>query len=144
MSNYYLLKKGEFAYNKSYSIGYPVGSIKRLDLYDEGALSNLYICFALKDGFDSDYVKYYFESTCWYDVVYRIVEEGARAHGLLNVSKIAFFETEHRLSTNIDEQKLIVQNIKSFDATISSLRDKLEAIKKLRQAILDDKIHERK
>ena len=31
MSGYYLLKKGEFAYNKSYSKGFPVGSIKRLD-----------------------------------------------------------------------------------------------------------------
>ena len=28
MSNYYLLKKGEFAYNKSYSSDYPWGAIK--------------------------------------------------------------------------------------------------------------------
>ena len=37
MSGYYLLKNGEFAYNKSYSKGYDFGSIKRLELYDEGA-----------------------------------------------------------------------------------------------------------
>ena len=49
MSNYYLLKKGEFAYNKSYSSDYPWGAIKRLDNYEQGALSSLYICFAPQD-----------------------------------------------------------------------------------------------
>ena len=142
MSNYYVLKHGEFAYNKSYSIGYPVGSVKRLDNYSEGALSSLYICFTLKPGFNSDYIKYYFESTCWYNVVYKIVEEGARAHGLLNVSKKAFFETEHMLSTDPEEQERIVENIKQFDRSIVDLKDKLEAIKKLKQAILDERINE--
>ena len=37
MSGYYLLKNGEFAYNKSYSVGYDFGSIKRLDRYPMGA-----------------------------------------------------------------------------------------------------------
>ncbi|MGD1370324.1 restriction endonuclease subunit S, partial [Enterococcus faecium] len=45
VSGYYLLKKGEFAYNKSYSNGYPWGAVKRLDKYDMGVLSTLYICF---------------------------------------------------------------------------------------------------
>ena len=43
MSGYYLLKCGEFAYNKSYSVGYDYGTIKRLNKYDEGCLSTLYI-----------------------------------------------------------------------------------------------------
>ncbi len=51
MSGYFLLKNGEFAYNKSYSAGYDYGSIKRLDKYDMGALSTLYICFALNKRF---------------------------------------------------------------------------------------------
>ena len=33
ISNYYLVKNGEFAYNKSSSDGYPFGAVKRLDLY---------------------------------------------------------------------------------------------------------------
>ena len=49
MSGYYLLKNGEYAYNKSYSVGYDFGSIKRLERYPMGALSTLYICFALKN-----------------------------------------------------------------------------------------------
>ena len=36
LKNYFLLEKGEFAYNKSYSAGYPWGAIKRLDRYEKG------------------------------------------------------------------------------------------------------------
>ncbi len=48
LENYTLIKNGEFAYNKSYSNGYPLGAIKRLTRYDSGVLSSLYICFLLK------------------------------------------------------------------------------------------------
>ena len=84
MSGYYLLKNGEFAYNKSYSVGFDFGSIKRLDYYPMGALSTLYICFALKKH-DTDFVKAYFDSLKWYREIYMISAEGARNHGLLNV-----------------------------------------------------------
>ncbi len=144
LRGYFLLQKGEFAYNKSYSIGNPLGSIKRLDGYEQGLLSNLYICFSLDDSYVSDYIKYYFESTCWYDVVYKIVEEGARAHGLLNVGKGAFFATEHKLSTNKEEQEKIVTNIKLMDEHISDLSYKLEAIIKFKKAILMEKISVKK
>ncbi|NMP58997.1 restriction endonuclease subunit S, partial [Enterococcus mundtii] len=39
VSGYYLIKNGEFAYNKSYSNGYPWGAIKRLNRYNMGVLS---------------------------------------------------------------------------------------------------------
>lgn len=45
LSNYFLLYKGDFAYNKSYSENYPYGAIKRLDKYEMGVVSPLYICF---------------------------------------------------------------------------------------------------
>ena len=92
MSGYYLLKNGEFAYNKSYSVGYDFGSIKRLDRYPMGALSTLYICFALKKH-DSDFIKAYFDSLKWYREIYMISAEGARNHGLLNVPTEEFFDT---------------------------------------------------
>ena len=64
MSGYYLLKNGEFAYNKSYSNDYPWGAIKRLDLYDMGCLSTLYICFKTNDNIvNSNYLVHYFESS---------------------------------------------------------------------------------
>ena len=86
LSNYYLLKKGEFAYNKSYSSDYPWGAIKRLDNYDQGALSSLYICFAPQDNVVSDFILQYFESPKWHKGISEIAVEGARNHGLLNVA----------------------------------------------------------
>lgn len=63
MSGYFLLKRGEFAYNKSYSVGYDYGSIKRLDKYNMGALSTLYICFALNK--DQKTVSFWYTKSIW-------------------------------------------------------------------------------
>ena len=94
MSGYFLLQNGEFAYNKSYSVGFDYGSIKRLDKYPCGALSTLYICFGLKPnvGIDSDYLTHYFDSQKWNPEVAAICAEGARNHGLLNVPTADFFD----------------------------------------------------
>ena len=109
MSNYYLLKNGEFAYNKSYSSDYPWGAIKRLDRYKQGALSSLYICFALQDNVDSDFILQYFESPKWYKSISEIAVEGARNHGLLNISVQIFF-TPIILCQGIRMNKLRLQN----------------------------------
>ena len=106
LSNYYLLSKGEFAYNKSYSDGYPLGAIKRLDRYDSGVLSSLYICFVPKPYMSSDYLVQYFESTKWNQVVKDISGEGARNHGLLNVPVTGFFETQHYIPKRDEQEKL--------------------------------------
>ena len=44
VSGYYLIENGEFAYNKSTSTDAPWGAVKRLDRYENGVLSTLYIC----------------------------------------------------------------------------------------------------
>ena len=45
LSGYYLLYNGDFAYNKSYSNDYAWGAVKRLDKYEKGCLSSLYLQF---------------------------------------------------------------------------------------------------
>jgi type I restriction enzyme S subunit len=87
LSPYFLLTHGDFAYNKSYSIGYPVGVIRRLDRYPQGAVSPLYICFRPNPKLaNSDYLAHYFQSGLLDDEISWIAKEGARNHGLLNVS----------------------------------------------------------
>ena len=109
LTGYYLLHKGEFAYNRSYSAGYDWGAVKRLDNYDEGVLSTLYICFKINETIvDSDYLTYYFESTKWHRGLSDIAGEGARNHGLLNVSMADYFNTKHRFPV-IEEQKAIAK-----------------------------------
>lgn len=134
MSGYYLLKNGEFAYNKSYSVGYDFGSIKRLDRYPMGALSTLYICFALKRH-DSDFIKAYFDSLKWYREIYMISAEGARNHGLLNVPTEEFFATKHYLPENADEQRKIADFLIALDRRIEAQQSLVEALKKYKRGL---------
>ena len=132
MSGYYLLKNGEFAYNKSYSVGYDFGSIKRLDRYPMGALSTLYICFALKRH-ESDFIKAYFDSLKWYREIYMISAEGARNHGLLNVPTEEFFDTKHYLPENTDEQRKIADFLIALEHRIETQQSLVDNLKKHQQ-----------
>ena len=135
MSGYYLLKNGEFAYNKSYSVGYDFGSIKRLDRYPMGALSTLYICFALKRH-DSDFIKAYFDSLKWYREIYMISAEGARNHGLLNVPTEEFFDTKHYLPENTDEQRKIADFLIALDRRIDAQQSLVDNLKKYKRGVM--------
>ena len=121
MSNYYLLKKGEFAYNKSYSNGYDYGSIKRLNAYEQGCLSTLYICFGItSDDIESDYLECFFDTLKWYSDITMICAEGARNHGLLNVDTKAFFdEVTIEMPSSKEEQKKISAYLNTLDNLIT-------------------------
>jgi putative type I restriction enzyme mjaXP specificity protein len=119
LEGYYLLQKGDLAYNKSYSGDYTWGAIKRLERYDKGVLSPLYICFRPDlSKVDADFLAHYFESKKWYKGVADIAGEGARNHGLLNISVIDFFNTTHRIP-NLDEQKRIAKILNSLSLKLS-------------------------
>ena len=134
MSGYYLLLNGEYAYNKSYSVGYDFGSIKRLDRYPMGALSTLYICFTLKKH-DSDFIKAYFDSLKWYREIYMISAEGARNHGLLNVPTDEFFETKHYLPQNLNEQRKIADFIIALERRIDAQQSLVDNLKKYKRGL---------
>ena len=142
MSGYYLLKNGEFAYNKSYSVGYDFGSIKRLDRYPMGALSTLYICFALKKH-DSDFIKAYFDSLKWYREIYMISAEGARNHGLLNVPTEEFFDTKHLLPENTDEQRKIADFLIALERRIEAQQTLVDNLKKYKRGAVDSLLAQR-
>lgn len=136
MSGYYLLKKGEFAYNKSYSEGYDYGSIKRLDMFDMGALSTLYICFALKNTKQSDFIVKYFDSQKWYKGIYAICAEGARNHGLLNVSVNDFFDMEIWLPENKREEYQMLKLFSSIDEIINSMESEVLLWKERKKGVM--------
>ena len=139
MSGYYLLLNGEYAYNKSYSVGYDFGSIKRLDRYPMGALSTLYICFVLKKH-NSDFIKAYFDSLKWYREIYMISAEGARNHGLLNVPTDEFFETKHYLPQNLNEQRKIADFIIALERRIDAQQSLVDNLKKYKRGLLNSLI----
>ena len=143
MSGYYLLKNGEYAYNKSYSVGYDFGSVKRLDRYDMGALSTLYICFALKKH-DSDFIKAYFDSLKWYREIYMISAEGARNHGLLNVPTDEFFDTKHYIPQDIAEQRKIANFMIALERRIGAQQSLVDNLKKYKRGLLSQLIAQKK
>ena len=120
ISNYYLVKNGEFAYNKSSSDGSPFGAVKRLDLYEMGVLSTLYIVFALRDSsVDSDFLVTYYDTDNWHKQVSERAAEGARNHGLLNISAEDFLDTDLMIPSDIREQQLIGAFLKKLDNLIT-------------------------
>ena len=135
-SNYYLLNKGDFAYNKSYSNGYPYGAVKPLTRYEKGIVSPLYICFSpADDSFCADYYTHYFESGLLNKEIHAIAQEGARNHGLLNVSVDDFFNT-NILCPPLPEQKKIAEILSTQDKVIALIQKQIEELKKLKKAYL--------
>jgi len=137
ISNYYLLKKGEFAYNKSYSNGYPFGSVKRLDRYEQGILSVLYIVFGIDNSISSDYLTHFFDTTLWHKDVAERAAEGARNHGLLNISAEDFFDISVLKPKKIEEQQQIAAYFTALDKQIALQTQRLEKLKQIKAACLD-------
>ncbi len=135
-SGYYLLKNGDFAYNKSYSVGYDYGSIKRLDRYEDGVVSTLYICMTLTSDTNSDYLTHYFDSMKWNKSVAEISAEGARNHGLLNIPTESFFQTKHFLAPTLAEQQKIADFLSNVDSIITAETKILNCLQKKKKALM--------
>ena len=139
VSNYYLVLNGEFAYNKSTSDGYPFGAVKRLDLYEKGVLSTLYIVFAPKkeQQIDSDYLTVFFDTDRWHKGVAERAAEGARNHGLLNISAEDFFDIDLSVPKDIVEQKQIGAFIRQLDNLITLHQRELEKLQNIKKSMLE-------
>lgn len=137
LSGYYLMKKGEFAYNKSYSCGFPFGAVKRMDRYEMGALSNLYIVFKIEDMVCDDYILYLFETSTWHKEVSMRASEGARNHGLLNIGAEDFLDIDIWVPNDKSEQHQIASYFRNLDIQISEQEKRLEKLKQIKAACLD-------
>ena len=133
VSGYYLIKNGEFAYNRSTSNDAPWGAIKRLDRYENGVLSTLYIVFEIKDEtlVNSDFLVAYYNTNLWHKGIHEIAAEGARNHGLLNIAPTDFFKTKLKLPADIEEQQEIGEYFKKIDSLITFHHRKLNILNKI-------------
>jgi len=155
--NYFLVERGEFCYNKSYSNGYPWGATKRLNDFDKAVVTTLYICFGVKDEKKTNpvFFEQYFGANHLDKGLTKIAHEGGRAHGLLNVTPSDFFSLKVTVPT-YDEQTAIAQVLQAADKEISLLKAKAEKLreqkkglmqvlltgkKRLNQNLQDDKIN---
>ena len=134
LKGYFLLKKGEFAYNKSYSSGYPMGAIKCLNKYDEGVVSSLYICFKFNAGV-ANYFEQYFEAGLQNKEIEKVAQEGARNHGLLNIGINDFFNINILLPSEAEQAK-IAQLLFSIDTVIELQRSEIELLVRYKKGLL--------
>ncbi|MFD2034217.1 restriction endonuclease subunit S [Belliella marina] len=137
VSGYYLLTLNDFAYNKSYSNGYPMGAIKRLKRYEKGIVSTLYICFRFTEIVSNDFIEQYFESGIQNVEIEKIAQEGARNHGLLNVGVADFFNIEINIPP-LNEQKRIASFLTSIDQKIQTEKAILEQLENQKKYLLQN------
>lgn len=137
LSRYYLLKRGEFAYNRSSAKGYPFGAIKRLDQYDCGVVSTLYLCFRIKANapIDPNYLCQYFEAGRLNSGLRSVAKEGARAHGLLNVTADEFFDIDIFLPT-LAEQQQIAAILDTADHELTLLRTQRQTLDQQKRGLM--------
>lgn len=135
VTGYYLLYKGDFAYNKSSSQGKPVGAIKPLKLYDKGVVSTLYICFKCNDPREIDFWEQYFDAGILDREIMSIAQEGARNHGLLNIPTSGFFELSVTAPT-LSEKQQIAGFLSELDKNIAAETEKLEALKNHKKGLM--------
>lgn len=135
--HYTRLKRGEFAYNKSYSAGYPYGAIKRLDAYDEGIVSSLYLCFALNPdaALLSDYLVHFCEVGGFNHQIHKVAQEGARNHGLLNVAADDFFAMKLPLPS-VKEQERVVRILGDAHQELALLGTSLDQLRRQKRGLM--------
>ena len=134
VQGYYLLHKNDYAYNKSYSKGYPVGAIKRL-AQDKGVVSTLYICFSLRQPGSEVFFDQYFESGKHNREIQKIAQEGARNHGLLNMSIDDFFSTKLIVPSAAEQQK-IAEFLAAVDKRVALLECKVQQLEVYKRGVM--------
>jgi type I restriction enzyme S subunit len=137
VTGYYLLEKNEFAYNKSYSKGYPMGAVKRLKKYEKGVVSTLYICFEFNAEVSLEFMEQYFESGFHNHELSKVAQEGARNHGLLNIAVGDFFATKLLLPSKQEQQKIALA-LSAVDKKIELETSLLEQFKTQKQYFLQN------
>lgn len=136
LNSYFILQKGDFAYNRSSMKEYPYGAIKRLDKYEKGILSTLYICFSLYDQRNSsDFYKHFFENNTIAHELSSIVQVGARAHGLLNISQNDFFQIKIP-NPCPKEQSKIAKILNEADSEIAAVEKNLLLLEKQKRGLM--------
>lgn len=136
IENYYLVKRNEFCYNKSYSNGFPMGAIKRLKEFDQAVVTTLYICFAVQEERISvDFIEQYFSLGLLNRGLMKIANEGGRAHGLLNVTPNDFFNINLNLPP-IDEQKAISSILFNAYNEVVLAKNKIKSLQQQKKGLM--------
>lgn len=113
-----------------------MGAIKRLNRYEKGVVSTLYICFEIIGNNIGEFYEHFFDSGNQNRAIHKIAQEGARNHGLLNISVVEFFRDIKIPKPHPDEQKRIADFLSSLDQKINATDKQLKAAQDFKKGLL--------
>lgn len=139
--NYFIIRKNDFAYNKSSTKEYPEGYIALYSGDNEGAVPNsIFICFRVQnDEVDPKYLNYLFSNNTHGKWLRNFITVGARAHGSLNVNNNDLLSLPIPLpkgQTSKKEQQKIADCLSSIDELITAESKKLDALKVYKKGLM--------
>uniref|UniRef100_UPI00261DF4A8 restriction endonuclease subunit S n=2 Tax=uncultured Brachyspira sp. TaxID=221953 RepID=UPI00261DF4A8 len=135
--NYIVIRKYDFAYNKSATKQFPEGFISMLNDYDIAAVPNsIFICFRITDkNYYPNILNYLFYNNYHGYWLRKYIEIGGRAHGSLNFDIKHLWDMPIILPT-LPEQQKIASFLTTADELIDAERRKLEALKKYKKGLM--------
>ena len=128
MTNYKIVKKGNFAYNPS---RINVGSIALLESYEIGILSPMYVVFECLKNSDNRFLKFWFQSHSFMGNLYKYLAGSVRES--LNFKDMKTISIK---LPNLNEQQKIAEVLAACDGEINLLNLKLENLKKQKQGLM--------
>jgi type I restriction enzyme S subunit len=137
--NYYVLRKGDFAYNKSSTKLYPEGEVAMLEKEENGAVPNsIFTCFSFdKNKIYPIFAKYPFINNIHGRWLKKFIAVGARANGALQVNSKDLFSIPFPYPS-FNEQQKIASCLSSLDEVITAESQKLELLKEHKKGLLQN------
>ena len=136
-SSYFVIRKGDFAYNKSATNLYPEGYISMLKKLEIAAVPNsIFTCFKVnRKEVLPEYLDYLFENNYHGKWLRKFIEVGARAHGSLSIDTKKLFELPI-VFPSINEQQKIADCLSSIDALIKATENKIDELKAHKKGLM--------
>ncbi|MYN11292.1 restriction endonuclease subunit S [Massilia sp. FT127W] len=139
--NYLLLKKNDFAYNKSATKEYPEGFIALYSGDELAAVPNsIFTCFRIKGDSPAPlYLNYLLIGNLHGQWLRKFIQVGARAHGSLSVDEDDLLALPVPLpqgETSLQEQQKIADCLSSVDELIAAQSRKLDALKTHKKGLM--------
>lgn len=128
LSNYKIVRKGEFAYNPS---RINVGSIDLLTKFSEGLLSPMYIVFKCDEQLLSEYYNYWIKTNMFKKQMDKYLSGSVRE--TLSFEDMGLMKIK---LPSMEEQKMIVDLLNNMNTEIELLEKELEALKLQKKGLM--------
>ena len=96
----------------------------------------MYICFKLRNDDSHNYFEQYFESGFMNNELQNIAQEGARNHGLLNMSIVDFFKSIFMPYPSLPEQTKIANFLTAIDEKIEKINQQITETQTFKKGLL--------